>query len=135
MALNRNQKNRGLLIPYVSCHCDQTHLQEWLFHIWLFLKYELLSNLFLKPISDILSNIFTWEDSRAQKKWPLGWCRLRWRRIVPAQNDDDDFDDDNEDNDDGVCKRLNSNKIIIDNHYWPVAIWLKYWWILNARLR
>ena len=111
-----------------------------------FLKYQLLSNLFLKPISDILSNIFTWEDSRAQKKWPLGWCRLRWRRIVPAQNDDDDFDDDNgdeenddddfdddnEDNDDGVCKRLNSNKIIIENHYWPVAIWLNYWWILKT---
>ena len=68
------------------------------------------------------------------------------RRIVPAQKDDDDFDDDNgdeenddddleddddfdddnEDNDDGVCKRLNSNKIFIENHYWPVAIWLKY---------
>ena len=65
------------------------------------------------------------------------------RTIVPAQNDDDDFDDDNgdeenddddfdddnEDNDDGVCKKLNSNKIIIESHYWPVAIWLNYWWI------
>ena len=56
---------------------------------------------------------------------------MRWRRIVPAQNDDDDFNDDNdddneddddfdddhEDNDDGVCKRLYSDKIIIENHY------------------
>ena len=25
---------------------------------------------------------------------------MRWRRIVPTQNDDDDFDDDNEDDDD-----------------------------------
>ena len=124
MALNRDQKNRGLLIPYVSCHCDQTHLKELTF-----LKYQLLSNLFLKPISEILSNIFTWEDSRAQRKWQLGWCRLRWRKIVPAQKDnddfddeedeeddddedDDDFDDDNADNDDGVCKRLYSDKIM-----------------------
>ena len=52
---------------------------------------------------------------------------MRWRRIVPARNDDDDFDDDNEDDDDfdndimrimmmRFAKRLYSDKIIIENH-------------------
>ena len=57
---------------------------------------------------------------------------MRWRRIVPAQNDDDDLDDDNDDDneddddfDDDIMrimmmrfgKKLYSDKINTENHY------------------
>ena len=41
---------------------------------------------------------------------------MRWRRIVPAQNDYDDNDDDNENDDDEVCEKVTklSLETIID---------------------